>query len=704
MTCQDISAAQIKLERLNRIYSARSQIHEAIMHRVKRQELLEKICQFLVELGGFNMVWIGWSVPETSLLAPIAEYGDTLGYIKKIRIFVNDRDEGQGPSGIAYRSGKPYICNDLLSDPATTLWREPLKESGFRASAAIPIQMNGKVCGTLNVYSDKAGCFEQDEIALLTEAARDISFALENYARDESSDNAQAMAHRERAFSDAIVESLPGILYLYNDRGRFLRWNTNFETVSGYSSDEIAKMHPRQFFAPEHHHIMEHGVQKVFDEGGSYVEAPLLSKDGRLIDYLFTGQRLIFEGMQCLVGVGIEISQMKEAQAALLKSERRYRKTLDGILEGCQLIGFDWTYLYLNEASALQHQRPNAELLNKTMFEAWPGVESTPAFIPLSRCMHERVACHEEVEFTFPDGRMAWFDVRVQPVNEGIFVLSVDITERHNAEMALSALNASLERTVIERTEQLQVALARAESADHTKSAFLASMSHELRTPLNSIIGFTGILLQRLAGPINQEQAKQLTMVQGSARHLLELVNDVLDISKIEAGELEIFLKPFDLSASVERVLTLMSPMAHNKGIALIIEADYPLVPVISDQRRVEQILINLVNNAIKFTDAGSVKIIVDTHDANAGKENSTVRLRVVDTGIGIKPEHQNILFEPFRQIDCGISRQHEGTGLGLAICIRLVDFLGGMIDVDSEWGQGSTFTVTLPLNAGSAV
>jgi len=265
-----------------------------------------------------------------------------------------------------------------------------------------------------------------------------------------------------------------------------------------------------------------------------------------------------------------------------------------------------------------------------------------------------------------------------------------EIDARHQAEERVHRLNTELEDRVRRRTAELAAAMEKARAADHLKSAFLATMSHELRTPLNSIIGFTGILLQGLAGPLNGEQQKQMRMVQASSRHLLALINDVLDISKIEAGQLSLSLVTFDLRDAIEKALKLVAPLAEKKEVDLRLEIAEDVGSVTSDRRRLEQIVLNLLTNAVKFTEKGHVRIVCRS-------DNDQYLLSVADTGVGIREEDIPGLFQPFHQVDAGLSRKHEGTGLGLSICRKLIVMMGGTIDVESRWGRGTTFTIRFP-------
>ena len=255
----------------------------------------------------------------------------------------------------------------------------------------------------------------------------------------------------------------------------------------------------------------------------------------------------------------------------------------------------------------------------------------------------------------------------------------------------LEALVKARTRELEEKTVELEGANTRLQEADRLKSIFLASMSHELRTPLNSIIGFTGIILMEMVGKINDEQRKQLTMVKNSANHLLNLINDLLDVSKIEADRVELALEEFRLDDVIKEVIETVSPAASEKGLELLTEVPQGIT-LVSDRRRITQILMNLATSAVKFTEGGNVKISARI------KNTENLEMCVTDTGIGIKKEDMNQLFAPFQQIDMSLTKPYEGTGLGLYLTKKLVVRLGGDIWAKSEYGRGSEFTFVLPL------
>lgn len=254
----------------------------------------------------------------------------------------------------------------------------------------------------------------------------------------------------------------------------------------------------------------------------------------------------------------------------------------------------------------------------------------------------------------------------------------------------LQKANLEMEKRVEERTEELGLAMQQAQVADMLKSAFMATMSHELRTPLNSILGFTGILLQELPGKLNAEQRKQLQIVQNSSRHLLDLINDVLDVSKIEAGELDLKYSKIALHTTLHKLLTSLGAQAARKGLEQELHCSIDSGTIITDERRFIQIILNLLSNSIKFTDQGMVSLICE-------RDIELVKISVKDTGIGIPNDQLHRLFRPFYQIDSGLTRKYEGSGLGLYIANKMATLIGGDISLQSELGQGSTFILTLP-------
>jgi signal transduction histidine kinase len=260
----------------------------------------------------------------------------------------------------------------------------------------------------------------------------------------------------------------------------------------------------------------------------------------------------------------------------------------------------------------------------------------------------------------------------------------VELLKTFATQSSLAIQNARLFREIAQKSRELEV-------ASQHKSEFLASMSHELRTPLNAIIGFSDVLLQGMFGETNEKQTEYLRDILASGQHLLSLINDILDLSKIEAGRMELDLAAFDLPTAIDDAMLLMRERAGRRGITLERHVDEQLGEVRADQRKVKQVLLNLLSNAVKFTPEGG------RIDVRAGLANGTAEISVTDTGIGIAPEDHDAVFEEFRQVGKA-DKKAEGTGLGLALCRKFVELHGGRIGVKSQIGQGSTFTFMLPL------
>ncbi len=262
---------------------------------------------------------------------------------------------------------------------------------------------------------------------------------------------------------------------------------------------------------------------------------------------------------------------------------------------------------------------------------------------------------------------------------------AVELLKTFASQSALAIQNARLFREIEDKRRELEV-------ANRHKSEFLANMSHELRTPLNSIIGFSDVLLERMFGEVNEKQAEYLEDIRSSGEHLLSLINDILDLSKIEAGRMELALSTFDPGATLENTVALVRERAARTGVELDLEVDDRLTAWTADERKFKQIVLNVVSNAVKFTPQGG-KVTVRASCNDGGME-----VAVTDTGIGIAPQDQALVFEEFRQVGADYTTKVEGTGLGLALTKKLVELHGGRIWVESDKGKGSTFTFTLPL------
>ena len=477
-----------------------------------------------------------------------------------------------------------------------------------------------------------------------------------------------------------------------------------FESITGYTFEEYkarggwrASLHPDDLAADDRDQEKLRANQTVHNE------IRTITQSGQTVWVQVYAHPVWDAERNQLIGVngGVkDITERKRAEELIAASEQRLSLILDTVGDVIYLTSVEpedcFRFVSINPAFLAVTGLSREQVVGKRMEEVLPPESHALAKEKYKQAIQEKKTVRWEEVSSYPTGTL-YGEVSATPFydNTGTCTYLVgsvhDITEIRRAEIKIRKMNEELERRVAERTAELESAKVRAESADRLKSAFLATMSHELRTPLNSIIGFTGMLLMGLVGPLEPEQEKQLNMVQDSAHHLLELINDVLDISKIEAGELELIREPFDMQESLRKSIEKIVPLAKKKGLELAPSIDPQVGKMTGDRRRVEQILLNLLSNALKFTDQGSIHVDCFVRDG-------MVITSITDTGIGIKPEQKESLFRPFRQLDSGTTRQHDGTGLGLSICKRLVEAMGGEIWIESEWGKGSTFSFSLPV------
>lgn len=398
--------------------------------------------------------------------------------------------------------------------------------------------------------------------------------------------------------------------------------------------------------------------------------------------------------------VGRDVTDRVQAEQELRRSEEQYRALIEGSLQGIT-IAQRYRLVFANDAIArILGFADAAALLAERSFLDLIAPEERSRVLTLTRAWLRGIpaANRGETRALRRDGSEVMLEVQGQVVEwngkPAVQCVFVDITARKAAERELREAKESLERTVAERTGDLREANLRLRELDRLKSMFIASMSHELRTPLNSIIGFSGVLAQGLAGPLNEKQQDQVRRVYDSGRHLLSLISDVIDISKIEAGHIDVFIESMNLGDSVDAAIAMVKADRNLKPLPLHVEVPGDLV-MRSDRKRVVQCLVNLLSNAFKYTESGHVDVSVRTSE-------HFVQVLVTDTGVGISPADRARLFMPFERLDSPLKVSAGGSGLGLYLVRKIAtELLGGDVSVESHPGQGSCFTLTMARELG---
>jgi PAS domain S-box-containing protein len=508
----------------------------------------------------------------------------------------------------------------------------------------------------------------------------------------------------QTAFLNALIESNPLAIAVTDSLHRVTLCNPAFEQLFRFSRAEVLGRDVDYLIASDVERPDAVSITERLMAGQAvHAVTRRRRKDGGLVDVELHGVPLLVEGK--LIGVfGIyqDITARHLAEELLRESEERYRDIFENANDLIQTVAPDGRLLYVNRAWRETMGYSENDVPGLSFFELLDPSTREPSTRLFQRVLAGHPVEKAEVIFVTREGKKIQLEgacnCRFQD-GRPVFVRAIfrDVTARRQAEDEIHQLNEDLERRVLERTAQL-AALNRelearnreVERANRMKSQFLASMSHELRTPLNAVIGFSDLLHEETAGPLNEKQKRYVDHVLTGARNLLQLINDILDLSKVEAGQLLLRPEDFSLAEALPEVLSTIKPLAMSKQIQLENRVA-PEIALSADRIRLKQVLYNLLSNAIKFTEPGG-EVRIEAKAAGA-----LVCVSVIDNGIGIPPEEHEAIFNEFHQVGMTTKGVREGTGLGLAISRRLVEAHDGKIWVESAPGRGSRFSFILP-------
>ncbi|WP_448203281.1 PAS domain-containing protein [Azospirillum sp. sgz302134] len=586
------------------------------------------------------------------------------------------------PAGYALKTGQPVISNDLGGE---SRFRLPslLAEHGVRRAINVIIRGEGRPFGVLEVDSREDGAFNPADAAFLQGFANLLGSAIDRARAEE------ALRESEEQFR-TLADSIPQLAWMADSTGAIYWYNKRWYDYTGAKPGETEGWNWRGLHHPDHVDRATEEFSRSVRTGEPWEDTfPLRGRDGRYRWFLSRAMPVRDRYGRVLrwLGTNTDVTEQREAEARISEAERRLQLALSSARIG--------TWSWDLESDRIEADARLREIFRFDPHEPIQGAHVVDRVHPEDRdrieeiietAKRKRGEYDAEFRILLPSGEVRWAVAR-------------GVVTRSRADRSLTLIGVTWDTTERKRAEEeLEAARDTAEEANRAKSLFIANMSHELRTPLSAVIGYTEMLEEELSDLGMDSMLPDLEKIEANARHLLNLINGVLDISKIEAGKMEVHGEDADVAALAREVAATVQALVEKKGNRLEAQIPGGLGRIHTDVVKVRQCLFNLLSNAAKFTENGTVTLAVERFG-----EDGDVAFRVSDTGIGMTTEQVERLFERFMQADSSTTRRFGGTGLGLAITKAFAEMLGGDIAIETAPGKGTSFTLRLPADLRKA-
>ncbi len=669
-----------ELIRLNRELKTISACNQVLVRAKNEFALVQQICDILIDVGTYSMAWIGYPDENNSCyLRTVAFSGADECHLSFSNINLKGEDTELGPTGRAIKYCRTEIVNDTTEDLTFILWKEDAVKHNFRSVISLPLSFEENCFGAITIYSNEPNYFDTNEKNLLLELKNDLAYGIAALRNHEETEKYQSELKKSEENYRNLIEISPNATFVtVNGNCAFIN-NAALRLIGSEKYSNIIGRPFIDFVHPDYKvSVIKRTTQITSFKIPRQIEIKLINLQNKVIDVLLTSSYMDYKGEPAAQIVLNDITELHQTMNALKESEERFRNLFENAPIGILKTSLKGKIFMANNAMVNMLGYDSFEEFAETpMSDIYKDNKERNKFLKLIK--EKKILKGYETVFYKKNGspivissntRLVYSNNDKEYYIEGAIE---DITSRHKIE------------------EELVRAKEKAEEISRMKGNFLANMSHELRTPLVAILGFAEIFQSEFTNSLFKEMADSIF---NSGTRLLETLNSILDLSRLEANKIEIFNEEVNVVEIVDEYITKYSSAAIKKNLYLEKYVENDLVKIKTDIQLLQKIIDHVINNALKYTVEGGIGVTVKDMVKN---KKRIVAIEICDTGIGIPNENLNTIFEEFRQVSEGINRNYEGTGIGLTITKKFAELLGGTIKVESVKGKGSKFTILIP-------